>query len=131
MNQFPATYSPFLQSPSAHLPELEGLIQDAISQTQKDLSFFKVEWQPTGDDLVSSLTETLQSLENERNKLMQVLYRVDVSQVLLEKMLAENQGDNAWKHLAALVWHRELRKVWLRRQFSDSNSGDLPAAPSV
>ncbi|HJS55236.1 MAG TPA: hypothetical protein VJ765_11860 [Chitinophagaceae bacterium] len=78
-----------------------------------------------------SLKEELASrinrlIESDFNKLISILYRVDVNESRLKHLLKENPGVNAADILADLVIERQLEKIRSRQQFSnrDKNISD-------
>ena len=75
--------------------------------------------------------EFLQKLEalvngliiNNFEKLVQLLYRIDVNEAKLKAMLADNTNEDAAKIIAALIIERQLQKIKSRAEFkSDNNS---------
>lgn len=61
------------------------------------------------------------------NKLVQLLYRLDVSETKLKKMLAENAGTDAGLLVSELIIDRQLQKLRTRanfRQPGENNIGD-------
>ena len=49
------------------------------------------------------------------NKLIQILYRADISEPKLKGMLAENKSEDAGKLIGALFIERQMQKVKSRR----------------
>lgn len=45
------------------------------------------------------------------NKLIQILYRADISEIKLKGMLAENKNEDAGKLIGALFIERQLQKI--------------------
>jgi len=60
-------------------------------------------------------------LNHQMEKLMQVLYMVDVSQSKLDAVFAENSKELLPLAIAELVIERELQKINTREQFNNSN----------
>jgi hypothetical protein len=59
-------------------------------------------------------------------KLVSLLYRIDVSESKLKYLLHENPGEDAGKIIADLVIERQLQKIESRRQYNkrDENLSD-------
>ena len=62
-------------------------------------------------------------IENDFNKLVQILYRVDVNEENLKRMLGEGATD-ASMLIADLIIHRQLEKLHTKRSFPPST--DIP-----
>jgi len=83
--------------------------------------------QHTGLSLVPGLNPDLfrqkladhinQLINNDFNKLILILYRLDISEKKLKQLLAESTGANAGNLIAALIIERQLEKLQSRRQF--------------
>jgi hypothetical protein len=56
-------------------------------------------------------------IEKDFQKLVSLLYRVDVSETKLKNLLLENQGENAGNIIAELIIERQLQKIKSRQQF--------------
>jgi len=68
-----------------------------------------------------------QLIQTDFEKLVSILYRVDVSEPKLKYLLKENQGVDAGYVIADLIIERQLQKIKSRQQFSkrdDNISGD-------
>ena len=65
-------------------------------------------------------------IEKDFQKLVSLLYRVDVSETKLKNLLLENQGENAGNIIAELIIERQLQKIKTRQQFKqeDKNIDD-------
>ena len=131
MHDFPAPYTDFLTHPDGANQRWADLRPTALEQLHKDLGFYQEDGPQHLENPLPELNVILRKVGQDRSRMMQLLYRIDVDSAQLETVLTEHQHDSAWKHLAALVWHRVLRKVWLRREFSRGFSSDLPSDPSV
>jgi hypothetical protein len=59
-------------------------------------------------------------------KLVAILYRVDVSELKLKKLLTENEEENSSSVIADLIIERQLQKIKFRQEFSrqDKNIPD-------
>lgn len=64
-------------------------------------------------------------INNDFNKLVQVLYQIDISEKKLNALLQQNPQADASKIIAVLVIERQLQKIKTRQQFtrkSDNSS---------
>ena len=59
------------------------------------------------------------------NKLIYILYRADINEQKLNKLLAENKKEDAGKIIAALFIQRQLEKI-KSREDSKLNKNDIP-----
>ncbi len=71
------------------------------------------------DVLLQALEERVNELINhDVQRLVQILYRMDVPENELRKTLDRTQGSNAAETIAKMMISRELRKIETRRRFS-------------
>ena len=64
-------------------------------------------------------------INNEFEKLVFYLYRIDVSEAKIKALLHANDGENAASLIAGLIIERQLQKIESRKKFSrDSKIGD-------
>jgi hypothetical protein len=71
----------------------------------------------TESNFVQYLTERINYLiVNDFNKLIYILYRTDINEVKLNKLLAENKKEDAGKIIAALFIQRQLEKIKSREE---------------
>ena len=77
------------------------------------------------DDFMKDLSEAINYLiENDFSRLVQILYRMDISESGLKKMLAEHTESDAGCTIAALIIEREGQKELSRKKFKSDN--DIP-----
>ena len=76
----------------------------------------------TESNFVTFLTEKINHLiVNDFNKLIYILYRADINETKLNKLLAENKKEDAGKIIAALFIQRQLEKIKSRKENSAIN----------
>lgn len=126
--QVPQDYLVFLPSNLQAKPApLDEFRDGTIAQINRDLGFFGEAWNAPDSmktaDLIPDLAEALAKIQRDSGKLPQLMYRMDVSEARLSEILGSFPGEEGWLHVAALVWQRELKKVWLRKHYS-SSEGD-------
>jgi len=79
----------------------------------------------TESNFVNFLTEKINYLIiHDFNKLIFILYRADINETKLNKLLAENKKEDAGKIIAALFIQRQLEKIKSREENS-SNKMDI------
>ncbi|MES1215455.1 MAG: hypothetical protein ABUT20_08060 [Bacteroidota bacterium] len=79
------------------------------------------------EELRESLSQYINSLiQTNFQKLVSLLYRIDVSESKLKILLQENTDANAGMIIADLIIERQLQKIKSRQQFSqrDKNIND-------
>ncbi|MEP7141499.1 MAG: hypothetical protein ABI707_01455 [Ferruginibacter sp.] len=59
-----------------------------------------------------------QLIQNDFQKLIMLLYRIDVGEQKLKKLLQQHPDEEAGKIIAALIIERQLQKIKTRQQFN-------------
>lgn len=134
MTNFPRHYHDLLDPSPETVARWDILREDTVAQIAKDFSFYAETWTSVATDwdaVLQDLAAKLHGLQHVPHKLHQLVYRIDVKQSELEALLGRYSGDEAWRQLAGLIWHREMKKVWLRRSFSPRISGKGEGPSSV
>ena len=65
-----------------------------------------------------------QLINNNFNKLVSILYRIDVSEVKLRQLLQDSPAEDADKIIAELIIDRQLQKITSRKE--GGNNPDIP-----
>ena len=81
----------------------------------------------TESNFVNFLTDKINYLIiHDFNKLIYILYRADINETKLNKLLAENKKEDAGKIIAALFIQRQLEKIKSKEDFNskDFNTDD-------
>lgn len=60
-------------------------------------------------------------INNDFAALVQLLYRIDVSEAKLKLLFAENKNEDAGDIIASLVIQRQLQKIETRKMFQQEN----------
>lgn len=77
-----------------------------------------------GEHFREQLAAHIQQLvNNDFSGLVSILYRLDVSELKLKRMLQERAGEDAGYIIADLVIERELQKMESRKKFSNPSPG--------
>lgn len=61
-------------------------------------------------------------IQNDFNKLISVLYRVDINETKLKQLLKENPDEDAATIIADLIIERQLQKINSQQQFRGNSS---------
>ena len=76
-------------------------------------------------EIKENLTERIRYLmDHDYDKLMFILYRIDVNETKLKQAFKENSFDNMPPLIAGLVIERQLIKAKMRMQMKQDESGD-------
>ena len=93
--------------------EIVNIVNDSFSLQSNENNF------------VDFLTEKINFLiVNDFNKLIFILYRADINEQKLNRLLAENKKEDAGKIIAALFIQRQLEKIKSREENSAKTSND-------
>jgi hypothetical protein len=101
----------------------EGETRAALQLIQKDLDLPKTEinqlQSPQMEELHQYLTLAIRELlDTGFNKLLNALYRIDVSEKKVSEVIHLEAPDEIAPKLATLVIERELQKVYTRQKYS-------------
>lgn len=77
------------------------------------------------DELKNLLSSHIHYLINNNfNKLVSILYRIDVSELKLRQLLEQHPGKDAGEMIASLIIDRQVQKIKTRKEAG--SSGDIP-----
>jgi len=92
---------------------MNDLVQ--LINTELDTNFPEL----SQEDIFTPLSEYLNHLiNNDFQKLLYHLYRIDISEQKLQKLLADNPDKNAGDIIAHLIIERQLQKLESRKKYS-------------
>jgi len=101
------------------MKEIEPIISKLSDDLEIDLRS-KKSW----EELKTAISEYIDHfITHDRNKLMHILYRVDVSEKLLKANLQQEEK-NAATIIADMIVERQLEKIETRKQFR--SGGEIP-----
>jgi hypothetical protein len=66
-----------------------------------------------------------QLVEHDFEKLVRLLYRIDVNEAKLKHILREHPNENAGNLIAELIIERQIQKINTREQFKPKQSGGV------
>ena len=93
--------------------EIVHIVNDSFSLQSNETNF------------VDFLTEKINFLiVNDFNKLIFILYRADIYEQKLNRLLAENKKEDAGKIIAALFVQRQLEKIKSRKENIANSNND-------
>ena len=93
--------------------EIVHIVNDSFSLQSNETNF------------VDFLTEKINFLiVNDFNKLIFILYRADINEHKLNRLLAENKEEDAGKIIAALFVQRQLEKIKSRKENIANSNND-------
>jgi hypothetical protein len=76
------------------------------------------------EDILAPLSEYLNHLINtDFQRLVYLLYRVDVSEKKLQNLFRDNPQENAGNIIAHLIIQRQLQKIESRKRFKNNDIG--------
>ena len=100
--------------------ETQTLLQDLNSRFELGLRDV-----PTLEELEALLAERVNTMiQRNFGELVQMLYRVDVSETKLRTLLEENAGEDAATIIARLILERQWQKIETRRRYRRDVEGD-------
>jgi len=78
---------------------------------------------PAAEDLRKNLSASINDLINHGfERLVQLLYRLDIDETKLKKTLHDHPQHNAGEMIADLIIERQLQKIRSRQQFNQQDS---------
>ena len=81
-------------------------------------------WELTADELESQLAEKINILiQRDFEALVQLLYRIDVSEARLRRMLDSGSGEDTGVLIARLIMERQWQKIESRRRYRQDDAG--------
>lgn len=97
---------------------MNDLIQ--LINTELDTNFPEL----SQEDIFTPLSEYINHLvNNDFQKLLYHLYRIDISEQKLQNLLRDNPGQNAGDIIAHLIIERQLQKLESRKKYKDRSAG--------
>ncbi len=100
----------------------QSLIKEIIDSFELDLPI-KISLQELKEKLGNQIDKLI---ESDFQKLISILYRIDVNETKLKHLLKENKGEDAGLIIADLIIERQLQKIKSKQQFPrhDDNISD-------
>lgn len=97
--------------------------EQVLEEVSKELEVTVRDHSNTKQILIEKINELINT---DFQKLVSILYRMDVSEIKLKQLLNENQGTNAALIITELMIERQEQKIISRQQFrkKDENIND-------
>ncbi len=95
---------------------------ELINQVNKELAIAlseKISFEELRSQLAMHLNDLVQ---NNFEKLVSLLYRIDVSEAKIKSLLQNNAGETAGNIIADLIIERQVQKIESRRQFREQDN---------
>jgi replicative superfamily II helicase len=93
---------------------IQYINKDMALELPEKISFAELE-----EKLAASINQLIQ---NNFEKLVSLLYRIDVSEKKLKNLLQDHVNENAGKIIAQLIIERQLEKMALRKKYKKENT---------
>jgi hypothetical protein len=114
----------------AQLLNKEAIIHETIAQIQKDFGMYSIEISFDGnietayEQLMNKLgAEITNLLAKDKNKLQSILYRIDLSEMIIKNAIRLSLGTDTTTNSTQIIAHeiivRELKKVLTRNYFKN------------
>lgn len=62
-------------------------------------------------------------IERDFSRLLQILYRIDVQEARIKRLVSENEGEDAAGIIADLILERQAQKIAARKKFTPGEDG--------
>jgi len=100
----------------------QSIIKEIIDSLELNITE-KISLKELKDKLANLINNLIQT---DFQKLISILYRIDVSETKLKNLLKENPGEDAGLIIADLIIERQLQKIKSRQEFrrDDNNISD-------
>ena len=97
--------------------------EQVLEEVSKELEVTVKDHSITKQALIEKINDLI---NNDFQKLVSILYRMDVSEIKLKQLLNENSGTNAALIITDLIIERQEQKIISRQQFrkKDENISD-------
>jgi hypothetical protein len=97
----------------------QTLSQEVFSLVTKDFQLPEIKEEFSEDKAILFLTKAVsQLMDRNLERLLQICYRIDLSEDKLKQILHESEPDQVATDLAKALWERQKLKVKIRRRYS-------------
>jgi len=95
--------------------------QETYFIISKDFQLPEIKEEFSEEKAVEILAKVIsQLMDRNLERLLQICYRVDLSEKRLKQILYESEPDRVAVDLASALWERQKKKVEIRRRYSGS-----------
>lgn len=107
--------------------ELHDMVENSLIQilnTELDTNFPGM----SEEQLLEKISFFIDNLiRNDFQKLVAILYKVDVNENKLKQLLQQREGENAAKIIATLILERQIQKIQTRKTFGGKSQSENDA----
>jgi hypothetical protein len=98
----------------------QSLSEETYTLISKDFQLPEVKERFSEEAALQVLTRAIsQLMDRNLERLLQICYRVDLSEYKLKQILHESEPDQVAPDLAKALWERQKLKVEIRRKYSE------------
>ena len=98
----------------------QTLSEEVFSLVTKDFQLPEIKEEFSEDKALLILTKAIsQLMDRNLERLLQICYRIDLSENKLKQILHESEPDQVAADLAKALWERQKQKVEIRRRYSE------------
>ena len=99
---------------------VQPIANEAFSLITKDFQLPEVKEEFSEEKAIEVLSKAISQLMHRNlERLLQICYRVDLSENKLKQILHESEPDQVASDLAKAIWDRQKQKVEIRRKYSE------------
>lgn len=98
----------------------QPIANEIFSLITKDFQLPEVKEEFTEEKAIEILAKAIsQLMDRNLERLLQICYRIDLSENKLKQILHESEPDHVAMDLAKALWNRQKQKVEIRRRYSE------------
>ena len=98
----------------------QPIANEIFSLITKDFQLPEVKEEFTEEKAIEILAKAIsQLMDRNLERLLQICYRIDLSENKLKQILHESEPDRVAMDLAKALWNRQKQKVEIRRRYSE------------
>ena len=98
---------------------MSSLAEETFALVTQELTLPELREEFDEQRAVAVITQALrQLLDKNLERLLQICYRIDLSENTLKKILSESPPEQLASDLAQALWERQKKKIILRRRYS-------------
>lgn len=104
---------------------MSSLAEETFALVTQELALPELSEEFDEQKAVGLLTQAVrQLLDQNLERILQICYRVDLSENTLKKILAESPPELLASDLALALWERQKQKIVLRRRYSGTEDSE-------
>lgn len=104
---------------------MSTLAEETFALVTQELAFPELREEFDEQKAVALITQALrQLLDKNLERLLQICYRIDLSENTLKRILSESPPEQLASDLAQAFWERQKQKIVLRRRYSGTEGSE-------